>query len=203
MNKEKYIEDLAEIKDIMNRTNRFISLSGLSGISAGITAIAGAFAAYQTIFKGHDYLAFRQTVLSSEGVLDLLLIAIVTLILALCNAFYFTRRKIKKQNQTVWNIHTKKLLLNLFVPLFTGGVLCLMFLLKGFVGFLPSISLIFYGLALINASKYTLPEIWHLGFVEIILGLVSFQFIEYALLFWACGFGVIQIVYGLIIQRKY
>lgn len=203
MNKEKYKEDLKEIKDIMNRTTRFISLSGLSGVSTGITALAGAFLAYQTIFKDQDFLVYNAVELNNDGLKNLLLIAIGTLTLAIGNALFFTSRKTKTQNQPGWDIQTKRLLINLLIPLITGGLLCLMLILKGFVGILPSLTLIFYGLALVNGSKYTLPEIRNLGIIEILLGLLAFQFINYGLVFWAFGFGIVQIIYGLIIQRKY
>ena len=201
--KEKYIEDLIEIKDIMNPTTRFISLSGLSGVSTGLIALAGAFIAYLTIFKDQDYLLLNAVKLKDESLMNLLLIATGTLVLSIVSAVFFTNRKTKKQNQNVWDVQTKRLLLNLLIPLIAGGLLCLMLLLKGFVGILPPLTLIFYGLALVNGSKYTLPEIRYLGLIEILLGLLAFQFIEYGLIFWAFGFGVIQIVYGLIIQRKY
>jgi len=203
MNKEKYIEDLKEIKNIMNRTSRFISLSGLSGVSTGIIALAGVLLAYQTIFKGHDYLVYNAVELSSNSLMYFLLIAIVTLIISIGSAIFFTSRKTKKQKQSVWNSQSQELLFNLLVPLITGGLLCLMLLFKGFVGILPPLTLIFYGLALLNGSKYTLSEMKNLGLIEILLGLAAFRFIDYGLLFWAFGFGIVQILYGIIIQIKY
>ncbi len=201
--KEKYNQDLKEIKDIMNRSTRFISLSGLSGVSTGITALAGAYLTYLTFFKDHDYLVYHAVELNSESVRYLLLIAIGTLIVSIGMAIFFTTRKTKKHNQRIWDHQTKRLLINLSIPLITGGLLCLMLLLKGFIGLIPPLTLIFYGLALVNGSKYTLPEIRGLGLLEILLGLVAIQFIDYGLILWALGFGIFQIVYGLIIQRKY
>lgn len=199
---KKYIDDLKEIKDIMNRSTRFISLSGLSGISTGITALIGALIAYLSVFKGQDYLVDHAVDLTSETIKHLLFIALGTLIIAIAAALFFTRIQTKKQNIKAWDIQTKRLLVNLIIPLFTGGLLVLMLLLKGFIGMLPPLTLIFYGLALVNGSKYTFTEIKTLGLIEIFLGLVAFQFIEYGILFWAFGFGVLQIVYGFIIQRK-
>ena len=201
--KEKYIKDLEQIKDIMNRSTRFISLSGFSGISTGIIALAGVFIAYLTIYKDHNYLVYTAVQLKNEEVIKLLLIAIGTLVISLAGAIIFTRHKTKKQNQSLWDIQTKRLLVNLLIPLVTGGLLTLMLLLNGFVGMLPSITLIFYGLALVNASKYSLPEIKNLGLIEVLLGLLAFQFIDYALHFWALGFGAFQIIFGILIQRKY
>lgn len=203
MGKEKYLEDLKEIKDIMNRTSRFISLSGLSGVSTGLTALAGAYLAYRFIFRDHDYLVYDAVDISSKILRDLLFIAIGTLFVSILGATFFTRRKSKQQNQLVLDIPTKRLLFHLLIPLITGGVFCLMLLLKGFVGMILPLTLIFYGLALVNGSKYTLPEIRNLGLIEIVLGLLAFQWISYGLLFWALGFGVVQMIYGLIVQKKY
>jgi hypothetical protein len=203
MDNSKYIEDLRSIKDIMSRSAQLISLSGLSGVSTGITALAGLFIAYQTVFKDHDYLNYHPIALTPAHLNLLLLIAIGTLFLSIAGAIFFTNRKTIMQQQSLWDIQTKRLLINLAIPLVTGGLLCLMLLHQGFVGMLPSMTLIFYGLSLVNGSKYTLPEIRNLGLLEILLGLLAFQFIGYGLVFWALGFGIVQIIYGLIIQRKY
>lgn len=201
--KEKYIEDLKEIKEIMNRSSRFISLSGLSGVSTGIVALAGVFLAYLIFFKEQDYLVYDAIEIGNGRKNLLLLIALGTLILSIGSAFFFTARKTKKRNQNILNNQTKELLINLLIPLVTGGLLCLVLLFKGFVGILPPLTLIFYGLALVNGSKYTLPEIRTLGLIEIIIGLIATQFIGYGLIFWAFGFGAMQIVYGLLVQKKY
>ncbi len=201
--KEKYIEDLKEIKDIMNRSSRFISLSGLSGISAGITALIGAYLAYQTVYFEQDYLGYRRAFLTSESLMQLLLIAIGTLFVAVGTGIYFTTQKTKKQNQKIWDAQTKRLLINLAIPLATGGILCLILINKGYIGIVAPLTLIFYGLGLVNASKYTLNEIRSLGILEVILGLISIQFIGYGLLFWSIGFGVLHIIYGVIMQLKY
>lgn len=203
MDNSKYIEDLRSIKDIMSRTSQLISLSGLSGISTGITALIGVLIAYLTIFKGLDNFGYQPVALTRNDLNLLVLIAGGTLILSIASAIFFTKRKTKMQQQSLWDIQTKRLLINLAIPLVTGGLLCLMLLHQGFVGMLPSMTLIFYGLSLINGSKYTLPEIRNLGLIEILLGLLAFQFIGYGLVFWALGFGIVQIIYGLIIQRKY
>lgn len=186
----------------MSRTTQFISLSGLSGVSTGIIALAGMCLAYRMVFNHEDYLVYKAVSLSNEREFFLLVIAIGTIILSVASAIFFTKRKSKIQKQIIWNALTKRFLFNLLLPLVTGGILCLMLLNKGFLGFLPSLTLIFYGLSLINGSKYTFREIRYLGIIQIILGLLAFQFISYSLLFWGLGFGIIQIIYGLIIQKK-
>ena len=203
MTREKYIEDLKEIKDIMNRSSKFISLSGYSGVFAGIIALIGAYLAHQTVYVDQDYSTFRKAALDSETIIRLLLLASTTLILAVGVGIFFTTREAKKNNQKIWDHQTRRLLINLLIPLVTGGILCLMFLARGYVGLVAPLTLIFYGLGLVNASKYTLNEIRSLGILEIILGLICMQLIGYGLLFWSIGFGVLHIVYGILVQLKY
>ncbi|MEM9051055.1 MAG: hypothetical protein AAGC47_03290 [Bacteroidota bacterium] len=198
-----YIEDIKEIKEMMNRSSRFISLSGLSGVSAGLSALLGAYWAYQSIYSGQDYLGYRVAILDFETIIELMVIVCTTLVLALGSGFYFTSREAKKKKQKMWDNRTKRLLINLAIPLFFGGVFCLILLSKGYLSILAPLTLIFYGLALVNASKYTLPELRSLGILELVLGLFATYFIGYGLIYWAIGFGLLHIVYGLLMHLKY
>lgn len=200
--KEKYLEDLKEIKDIMNRSSRFISLSGWSGISAGIFALTGAYLAYIFVYAKQDYLDYRQVSLDYSTIFSLLSIAVAVIGLSFIFGIYFTLKKAKANNQSWKDKSTQLLLINLFIPLAAGGTLCLMLLMKGYIGFIAPFTLIFYGLALVNASKYTLSQIRSLGILEIVLGLVATHYIGYGLLFWSIGFGVLHIIYGVLIQAK-
>ncbi len=202
-NMEKgYIKDLEQIRDIMNRSTRFISLSGWSGVSTGVIALVGVFVGYRVVFEDADYLVYDTVGLSGGLQLDLLLIVLGTLVLSVISAIFFTRRKTKKQQLPAWDTQSKRLLVNLLIPLVAGGLFALMLFVKGFVGMLPSVTLLFYGLALVNASKYSLSEIRSLGIIEIVLGLLAFQFIGYGLLIWAFGFGLVQIGYGVWMQKR-
>lgn len=202
MTKEKYLEDIKDIKDIMDRSSRFISLSGMSGVCAGVFALIGAYLAYQTIYYQQVYVDYRVAVIDTESIVKLISIAAGVIILTFTFGIYFTTKKAKKNNQKLWDRSTKLLLINFLIPLVTGGILCLMLLIKGYIGFVAPFTLIFYGLALVNASKYTLSQIKSLGIMEIILGLVATNYIGYGLIFWIIGFGVLHIVYGLLIQKQ-
>lgn len=201
--KEKYIEDLKDIRDIMNRSSRFISLSGWSGVSAGIFALIGAYAAYQTVYTNQDYLGFRSAVITTESLLTLLVIAILTLCLALGAGVFFTTQKANKRNEKVWDHQTKRLLVALAIPLMAGGILCIILLSKGYIGLVAPLTLVFYGLALVSASKFTLTELRNLGLIEILLGLLATYYIGYGLLFWSLGFGIMHIIYGVLMEIKY
>ncbi len=202
MSKEKYLRDLEEIKDIMNRSSKFISLSGMSGISAGLIAMAGAYAAYKMVLEDQAVLAYQNLSYTNADIRTLLIIAGLTLSIALLAIIYFTTRETKKQNQKVWDVQTKRLLVNLAIPLLTGGMVCIIMLVKDYLGLLVPMSLIFYGLSLVNASKYTIKETRSLGIIQIILGLIGLYFIEFSLIFWVVGFGALHIIYGIAMQLK-
>ncbi len=203
MEKEKYINDIREIKEIMERSSRFISLSGYSGVMAGIFALCASYLAYQTVYPSQNYLGYRMADLTFESISTLILIAVVTIVLSVGSGIFFTTKRAKQMNQSLSDIQTKRLLMNLAIPLVSGGLLCLILLFKGFVGLMAPLTLIFYGLALVNASKYTLSEVRSLGIIEVCLGLIATYFIGYGLLFWAVGFGVMHIVYGILMRLKY
>ncbi len=209
MSQEKdYLQDLTEIRSIMEKSTRFISLSGLSGVFAGIVALAGAGMAHLSIrdFKSLLTPDLADEVWNSMIVrleVRLLLIAVSVLLLALFGGYYFTARKAKRLEQHVWTKSTRHLLINLSIPLISGGLFCFSMYYHGLIGMIAPAMLIFYGLALINGSKYTLNDTRYLGVLEIALGLTATFFVGYGLWFWAFGFGILHIVYGISMYYKY
>lgn len=202
--KNQHLDTLTEIRSLMEKSTKFISLSGLSGIVAGIFALIGALIAYYYLLStNYDEAYLMNGVVNFDFYRFFFLNAAFVLISALAFGSYFTIRKAKKNNQKIWDQTSKRLLINLLLPLVSGGLFCLVLLYHGLVGLIAPATLIFYGLALINASKYTLNDIRYLGICEIILGLVSSIFIGYGLIFWALGFGVLHIVYGFVMYFKY
>ncbi|MGM0934025.1 MAG: hypothetical protein ACQEWD_11325 [Bacteroidota bacterium] len=206
MENEKYLQDLSEIKQMMNRSSRFISLSGLAGVFAGSYAIIGAVIA-GLLLSEHDTNASYGSVaanFSNNDLIDqLFFLAIAVLILAIGTAIALTTRKAKQNNQKIWDSTSKRLMINFFTPLAAGGLFCLVLLQYGLLGLLVPSMLIFYGLALIHASKYTFSDLRSLGYTNVVLGLVSTQFLDYGLYFWAVGFGLFHILYGIWMYNRY
>ncbi len=204
-------ETLKEIRSLMERSSRFISLSGLSGVAAGLFAIIGAALVYHyldmTPFVGGKRLYYVEAIHSSKWGMNyitfFLLDALFVLIGAITCGIFFTTRKAKRKGQKIWDALSQRLLINLMIPLITGGVFCLGLFYHGFFGFLAPTTLVFYGLALVNASKYTLHDIRNLGYCEIILGLLSLFFLGYGLEVWVIGFGFLHIIYGSLMYWKY
>jgi hypothetical protein len=192
-NSDKHLQDLADIKKMMERSSKFLSLSGWSGISAGVIALLGAFAAYKMI----QYPGAKS--LEKLLVLD----AIIVLVLALASALYFSWRKARKQGAVLWSPLTRRLLLNMAIPLITGGIYSIVLLKQGQVQFIAGSTLIFYGLALVNAGRFTNREAVILGIAEIILGIAASIWYVYGFWFWAGGFGIFHILYGITLYRKY
>lgn len=182
---------------MMDRSSKFISLSGLSGVLAGTFALIAAYLAYSTVYGGQDYMEYRKAVLTTGSLSKLLLIAISTIVLSIGCGIFLTTRKARKLNQSIFDKQAQLMLTHLAIPLITGGVLCVILLLKGGVALVAPLTLIFYGLALVNASKYAVDAMRTLGLIEIALGLLATWFLGYGLIFWAIGFGVMHIIYGI------
>ncbi len=203
MDKKDYLKDISEIKDIMNRSTRFMSLSGISGILAGVYALIGGFIAYKLLLD-YGRSMYGSSVLPLS-ILELILIgiAIVVAFLSILTAYLFTKRKAKKNNEKIWTTASKQLMSSFLVPMFIGGLFTLLLIYRGYYGLIAPITLIFYGLALINASKYTLSLVKYLGLFEVVLGLLAMLFFGNGLLFWILGFGVLHILYGTLIYFKF
>ena len=199
------LEALQDIRKIMERSSRFLSLSGLSGLSAGICALAGAGVAYQWI---RQLGVLRLTAGDNGTDINMLrgrlfVLALIILATALALALYFTWRKANKLHQPIWDHSSKNLLANLLIPLVAGGLFAIGLLYHNEWRFVAPACLVFYGLALVNASKFTLRDIRYLGLLEICLGLINLYYVEFGLYFWAIGFGLLHIIYGLIMWWKY
>lgn len=208
-NSTEQLEALGEIRSMMERSSRFISLSGLSGVCAGIFALIGAAAAYYHFKLGISDITYYELAHDGNGDPNvdfytfLITDAILVLGASLVMGLVMTVRKARKKGLKVWDSTGRRLAINLFIPLAAGGLFCLVLIKNDVVGLVAPATLIFYGLALLNASKYTLHDIRFLGLTQIGLGLIASVFIGYGLLFWALGFGVMHIVYGTVMYVKY
>lgn len=208
-----HLEQLTEIRRIMEKSTKFISLSGISGVWVGIVALLGIGAAF---WQFSDYFVPRlkdggvysvSELMQCEDyrrfILFILADAAAMLILALGGALLFTARKAKKSGQELWNKTAFRFMISMLVPLVTGGLFSLILLRQGLVEFVGPATLIFYGLALYSAGTFTLKDIRYLGLMEIALGLLAATFLGYTVIFWAIGFGLLHIIYGLVMYFKY
>jgi hypothetical protein len=204
---DKYLKDISDIKNMMNKSSKFISLSGMAGIMAGVYALIGAFVANTLINNNSNYDNYNNTVavitLESTTFKLIVLTAGIVLLLSIATAVLLTYNKAKRGGETIWNATSKRMLTNFMIPLATGGIFGLLLLKNGSYGLIAPVTLLFYGLSCVNASKYTLRDVRYLGITIIILGLIATELSGYALEFWALGFGVCHILYGSIMYFKY
>jgi hypothetical protein len=200
------LRDIHDIRRIMERSSRFISLSGFSGVAAGLCALAGAaiakYLVFDNYYNGYDHSGYTGQNFADLK-LKLIILAAAVFACAFLSAFYFTWRKSNKEGNSLWNPTSRRLFWNMVIPLVAGGLFIMGMLQYNYWHFVAPSCLIFYGLALVNASKYTLTDIRYLGYCEIIVGLINMQWIGYGLYFWAVGFGVLHIVYGILMWWKY
>jgi len=205
MESKNYLQDISDIKTMMHKSSRFLSISGLSGILAGIYALIGAFLGYKIIYANNiiSVNGYRTLVLTQERMFEIFFIALAVVLLSLITGVALSYMKAKKQSESLWDATSKRLVINFLIPLATGGFFILFLIEKEVYAFVAPLTLVFYGLACVNASKYTLGYIRYLGITMIVIGLLSVYFLGYGLFFWALGFGVCHIIYGGIMHFKY
>lgn len=208
MEEKQIHNDLAAIRNLMERSQKFISLSGLSGILAGVYALIGAGAAYCILYANGaretihiNYGSFGSVMNSDVPIL--LLIAIAVLIASVLTGYFLSKRQAKRKGQAIWGSISRSLLFYMAVPLVSGGIFILILLSHGHYGIVSAASLIFYGLSLVSASNFTFTMVKYLGICEIILGLIAACLPGYGLLFWAIGFGLLHIIYGSLMYLRY
>ena len=201
---QTYQKDIESIRQLMERSVKFLSLSGLSGILAGVYALIGAAVAYIIIYYPDSPLEYRRQSVNEFTIISkLLAIAMGVLVVSLITGYKLASGKAKKLGVKVWDTTSKRLTINLAVPLVAGGLFILILLSNGHYGVAAPACLVFYGLALMNASQNLFDEVRYLGYLEIVLGLIAAIIPGFGLFFWAMGFGVLHIIYGAVMFKRY
>ncbi|HUH19558.1 hypothetical protein [Albibacterium sp.] len=202
MKEKDYIRDIAEIHSMMERSSKFLSLSGWAGVLAGIYALSGAYIAYMLFHFNPVQIAYSNPELPAN-LSKVVILAIIILTLTIGSAILLSSKKANKRGENLWNPTSKHLLISMAVPLISGGILILILISQGLIGLIAPFTLIFYGLALYNAGRYTYGDLKILGLIEIGLGVISSYYVEYGLILWAVGFGIMHIIYGIHLYYKY
>jgi hypothetical protein len=205
MEEKDVYSELSSIRNLMERSSKFISLSGLSGVLAGIYALAGSWLAFRIIYAGSGSYELSDDGYDKvrENWQSLVLIGAGMLLLSLISCVALTVRQANAKGDSLWNNGSKRLISAEATPLLTGGLFILVLIRRGEVDIVLPACLLFYGIALICGSHYTFTDIKWLGLCEIVLGLLAAMFPGYGLFFWAAGFGVLHILYGAIMHFKY
>lgn len=205
-----HLREVQDIRRLMERSSRFTTLSGWSAVAAGVAASVGAYVAFRLLrnYYGPDVSEWTYQSVEFAGLRrSLILLAGIVFIVALLSAVFFTWRKTRRQGLSLWNHTSRRVFWNMALPLGSGILFVLGILQQGSWTLIAPACLVFYGLALVNAGKYTLADIRYLGYCEIVLGLINLYVTNhgfgYGLYFWTAGFGILHIVYGLVMWYKY
>jgi hypothetical protein len=102
-------EDIQAIREIMERSSKFLSLSGLAGIFAGVCALIGAAVAWFFIFESspgqfNEFISNPGVSSTSRTGFYLALDALLILGFALLGAVYFSFRKAKKARSEILDV---------------------------------------------------------------------------------------------------
>ncbi|MBE7174761.1 MAG: hypothetical protein INR69_00060 [Mucilaginibacter polytrichastri] len=192
MEEKDVYRELSSIRNLMERSTKFISLSGLSGALAGLYALFGSVLAQRILAAGPE-----------DMITPLLLTALAVLVLSVGTCLWLSLRKARKKGERVWNAASKGLLTQMSIPLAAGGLFIFALLFRGETDLIAAACLIFYGLALVAGSTFTFADVKGLGILEIVLGLLAILWPQHGLFFWAAGFGLLHIVYGTMMHFKY
>lgn len=195
------LKEVAEIRSMMERSTKFLSLSGLSGVGAGIVALAGW--AWAMRYLGSRFAPGVDAAVNHQDILIMMLNAALVIVAALAIAMFFSWRLAKRRGLPIWNATAKDVVAALLIPLACGGVFCLILVRQELYAMVPSAMLVFYGMALVSAGKYTIHNIRFLGLLETVLGLTAGLFPGIGLWLWAAGFGLLHILYGIVMYLQF
>jgi len=197
MTKNQYSDDLAHIRSMMERSSRFLSLSGWAGIIPGLLALAGLATAGWfidlAILTG-DYTTGINK--HSPLVMQLGTIAVVVLALSIFTSWFMCMRKARLDKQSTWTPAIRNMLLHFAIPLLAGAVIVGWIYQKEQWELLSPVLLSFYGLALVLVSQFTLRSVFWMGIFEIALSIPA-GITGWDLPVLAIGFGFTHIVYGI------
>lgn len=202
MNKNQYTDDLAHIRSMMERSSRFLSLSGWAGILPGIFALAGLAMAVWFISQAQQFWWYGDAPASNSPLaFQLIATAMIVLGLSIFSSWYTCMRKARNENQATWTPAIRNMLLHFAIPLAAGAIILGWIYLKAEWGLLAPVMLSFYGLALVQVSQFTLRSVFWLGIIEITLSIPS-GIPGWGIPMLAIGFGVAHIVYGIMMFNK-
>ncbi len=202
MSQNQYSDDLAHIRSMMERSSRFLSLSGWAGIIPGLLALAGLAAAAWLIKASKLTNGYTSTIDQNHPlILQLTAIALAVLLLSIFSSWYMCMRKARLDHQSVWTPAIRNMLLHFSIPLFAGAIIAGWIYEKEQWELLSPVLLSFYGLALVLVSQFTLRSVFWLGIVEITLSIPA-GITGWDLPVLALGFGMAHIVYGIMMFNK-
>lgn len=201
MENKDVLQTVKDIRDMMEKSSKFLSFSGLSSVLVGVYALLGAWEAFSllqsplAVEEQHSYLIAKFIVLA-KMILGASLVTVLVL----------SWQKSKKTHAAFFSQVTYRTFFHFFLPLSVGGMFCIALVINHYYAVIAPVMLLFYGVSLVNVSKFAHKSLLVLGCVEMALGIVCAFLPGQGLWFWAIGFGIIHIIYGVyfyfVVERK-
>ena len=197
MENKDALNTLHEIKELMEKSSRFQAISGWSILIVGLLASVVSAGAWLLLLP-HEGMSMGGMLINSPyRTLIASSVALALLVVSFAVVCFGSYRMMKRQGGFEFGRTIRRPLFHFAVPMVVGGLLCLAMLMQGHYGLTSTFMLVFYGLALLNASHYTSRSIALLGYCELVLGVVDCFVVSHAILFWFLGFGLLHIVFGI------
>jgi hypothetical protein len=183
---ERAMDNLRYIRETMERASSFTAISGWGQVAIGVTALIAAAVAHGQQIKA--WLA----IWSGEAVVSLLI------------AGWSIDRKARASGLPLRTGPGRKVAFSLSPPLFAGALLTIAFYQAELTAYIPGLWLLLYGTGVITGGMFSVPVVPLMGVCFMALGAAAlFLPTAFATLFMAAGFGVVHIVFGVVIARRY
>lgn len=181
------MENLRFIRETMERAGSFTAVPGRAGIGMGITALAAAVVAMRAPSSG-AWLAVW------------LLEGLIAIGIGAAGMWH----KARKAGFSLLSGPGRKFASSFLPPLLVGALLTLVLYRAGNLQPIGGIWLLLYGTGIVAGGAFSVRVVPVMGFCFLLLGTVA----EFAPAVWvnsllAAGFGVLHIVFGVIIARRY
>lgn len=184
---DRAIDNLRFIRETMERSTSFTAVPGVGGVLMGATALCAAFAAQQ-----QSNFRYWLMIWLAEAV-TAFAIGVLTVYL-----------KAKKSDFQLASAPSRKFFNAFFPPIIGGGILTALFYQNSWFEQLPTVWLTLYGIAVVCGGAYSVKIVPVVGWIFIALGVVSvFVAPQHGNLLMALGFGLVQIVFGMIIAHRF
>ncbi|HXN24813.1 MAG TPA: hypothetical protein VOA41_18930 [Candidatus Dormibacteraeota bacterium] len=180
-------DNLRYIREAMERAGEFTAVPGWGGVAMGATALlAAVWAARQTTPR--LWLA----------------VWLVEAVVAITIAATSAARKSHRARMPLFSGPGRKFALSFAPPILVGALLTVVLFRAGLVTALPGTWLLLYGTAVVTGGAFSVRIVPVMGLCFMALGVAAFFSPErWNDHFMAAGFGCLQILFGLIIAKRY
>jgi hypothetical protein len=180
-------DNLRYIRETMERAGSFTAVPGWGGVSMGLTAIAAAFLAA----RQHTTEAWLVTWLAEASI-------------AFAIAGGAMAWKARQARMPLLSGPGRKFALSFAPPLLVGALLTAVLYGAGDRQILPGMWLLLYGTAVVAGGSYSVRVVPVMGLCLMGTGAAAlFSPAAWGNWYMAAGFGGLQIVFGIVIAKKY